>query len=70
MVMRFIIGQTLDQAQDADLVAEANQYGGFMRLHLQVHLAAPLFLWLLCAVHADAVMYGAAMTQNPYVYCC
>ncbi|KAL3152446.1 hypothetical protein ABBQ32_001493 [Trebouxia sp. C0010 RCD-2024] len=35
MVMRFIIGQTLDQAQDADLVAEANQYGGFMRLHLQ-----------------------------------
>ncbi|KAL3142375.1 hypothetical protein ABBQ38_002711 [Trebouxia sp. C0009 RCD-2024] len=35
MVMRFIIGQTSDQAQEADLEAEASQYGGFMRLHLQ-----------------------------------
>ena len=43
MVMRFVIGQTSDLAQEADLVAESSQHGGFMRLHLQVHLPAPLF---------------------------
>ena len=41
MVMRFIIGQTADEAQEADLLAEANQFGGFMRLHLQVPFPAP-----------------------------
>ena len=40
MVMRFVIGQTSDPAQEAELVAESSQYGGFMRLHLQVHLLA------------------------------
>lgn len=43
MVMRFVIGQTSDPAKEADLVAESSQYGGFMRLHIQVHLPAPLF---------------------------
>lgn len=43
MVMRFVIGQTSDPAQEAELVAESSQYGGFMRLHLQVHLSAYVF---------------------------
>lgn len=43
MVMRFVIGQTSDPAQEADLLAESSQHGGFMRLQIQVHLHAPLF---------------------------
>ena len=42
MVMRFVIGQTSDQAQEADLMTEVEQYGGFMRLSLQVHRVACL----------------------------
>lgn len=64
MVMRFIIGQTSDQAQEADLEAEASQYGGFMRLHLQVPFAAPVFSRPLCAVHAGAVLRSAAMLHR------
>ena len=41
MVMRFVIGQTLDQTKETELAAESKQYGGFMRLSLQVN-------WLAC----------------------
>ena len=56
MVMRFVIGQTSDPAQEAELVAESSQYGGFMRLHLQVRLLVLPFVWLgfLQVVHACA----------------
>ena len=36
MVMRFIIGQTLDDAQESDLTQESSKHGGFLRLNLQV----------------------------------
>ena len=39
MVMRFIIGQTLDDAQEADLMQESSEHGGFLRLDLQVPAA-------------------------------
>ena len=56
MVMRFVIGQTSEPAQEAELVAESYQYGGFMRLHLQVQLLAPVSvrLQLLQFVHTYA----------------
>ena len=39
MMMRFIIGQTSDQTKEAELAVESEQYGGFMRLSLQVNCA-------------------------------
>ena len=41
MVMRFIIGQTQNDAQEAELMQESSKHGGFLRLDLQVPLAAP-----------------------------
>ena len=36
MVMRFIIGSTHDAAKEAEVLAESRQYGGFMRLAMEV----------------------------------
>lgn len=35
-MMRFVIGQTSDPAKEAEILSEARQSGGFMRLTLQV----------------------------------
>ena len=74
MVMRFVIGQTSDQAQEADLVAEINQYGGFMRLHLQVYFLAPLYFWLqlLKPVHTSAspLVHTHFRTWFCWCWCC
>ena len=36
MVMRFVIGQTTEAAKEAQILSESRQYGGFLRLSLQV----------------------------------
>ena len=52
MVMRFIIGQTQNDAQEAELMQESGKHGGFLRLDLQVNSAAPQ----MC--HAADTMYN------------
>lgn len=36
MIMRFVIGSTAEAAKEAEILAEDGQYGGFLRLTLQV----------------------------------
>lgn len=36
IIMRFVIGQTTEAAKEAEIVSESRQYGGFMRIPLQV----------------------------------
>ena len=38
MVMRFVIGRTADDSQEAELMTECREHGGFLRLDLEVRL--------------------------------
>lgn len=55
MVMRFVIGQTLEAAKEAEILAESRQYGGFLRLSLQVIL---FNMWHACVIQQLGMMHA------------
>ena len=59
MVMRFVIGQTLEAAKEAEILAESRQYGGFLRLSLQVKL---FNMWHACVIQ-QLGMFNPACTK-------